>query len=140
MAYGGADISQSAGDAIAKKMQVANQLASTEMNLLPQLYRPDSADVKADWPYVQFHPLALIRFDAVSNAQERTLYEGVVVKNQTKGGYVQPIFKIFPNVDEIESGDLFIQHPNNPQKWKNAGRSDDMAVQCGQGRGDGPHV
>lgn len=126
MAYGGGDISQGAGDAIAKKMQIENQLASTEMSMLPQLYRPNSADLKAEWPYVQFHPSAQIWFDAVSETPEGTLYDAFVVKNQSGSAYVQPVFKIFPNLDEYSLGDLFNQHPDNPQKWKHAGRSDDM--------------
>lgn len=127
--FGGGDLSHSAGDTIATKMQVVNHIASTELGLWTELHKPGSVDtekVEAEWSYVQFHPSSHIRFDAVSEAKEGTLYEAIMVRNQGEGAYVQPIFRIFPDVNEITLGDMFTRHPHNPKQWKHAGRADDL--------------
>ena len=41
---------------------------------------------------------------------------------------MQPVFKIFTDVQEKSLGDLFTRHPHDPKKWKHAGRSDDLLV------------
>jgi hypothetical protein len=69
-----------------------------------------------------------IRFDPVSADEHGTFYEAVLVKNEGAGAWVQPLFKIFTDVHEKSLGDLFTRHPHDPEKWKHAGRSDDLLV------------
>jgi acyl-CoA synthetase (AMP-forming)/AMP-acid ligase II len=121
--FSGGDISCVAGD------RIVNHLASTELGLWNELRKLEAFDTKAveaEWSYVQFHPSLHIRFDKVSEARYNTLHEAIMIKNQGEGAWVQPIFKIFVDVNEIPLGDLFTQHPHDPNKWKHAGRADDL--------------
>jgi acyl-coenzyme A synthetase/AMP-(fatty) acid ligase len=127
--FGGGDISYGAGNRIAARMQIVNHLASTELGLWNELCKLEADDteaVEAEWSYIQFHPSLHIRFDPVSEAKHGTLHEAIMVKNQGEGAWVQPIFKIFTEVNEITLGDLFTRHPHDPNKWKHAGRADDL--------------
>lgn len=121
--YSGGDLSHSAGDAIAAKMQLVNQLASTELGLWTSLHEPRSTgtgSVEAEWSYIHFHPCTHIRFTAVS----ATLHEATMVKNKGTDTPIQPIFKLLPATTEIPLGDLFTPHPHHAHKWKPAGRAD----------------
>ena len=127
--WGGGDFSHATGSAIAANMQFLNQFASTELELwtgLRRLGSSDSKNVEDEWHYLTFHPSLNIRFDAVSEGKEETLYEAIVVKNKGEGPWVQPIFKIYTDMEEISLGDLFTRNPHIPEKWRHSGRSDDL--------------
>lgn len=127
--YGGGDISHSAGNTIAAQMQVFNQMASTEMGLWSATRRKEQGSTKTvedEWRYLVFHPSLSIRFDAVSEGEETTLYEAIMVKNSDDDAWIQPLFKIFTDKEELTLGDLFTRHPHNPDKWKHSGRADDL--------------
>lgn len=55
------------------------------------------------------------------------LYEGVIVRNKEHVP-IQPVFRIFPNLDESCTKDLFSPHPTKPGLWLYRGRADDMFV------------
>lgn len=127
--WGGGDLSHASGSAIAARMQILNQLASTELGLWAELRRtePSSAEVlEDDWHYVTFDKSLNIRFDPVSEGKEGTIYEAIMVKNKGEGAWVQPMFKIYTDMEEITLGDLFTQHPYDSEKWRHSGRSDDL--------------
>lgn len=127
--WAGGDLSHAAGNAIAAKMQTLNHIASTEVGLWTAIRKPGPGDAKAvedEWHYLSFHPSLNIRFDAASEGEEGILYEATMVKNEGEGAWVQPIFKVFTDVNEIALGDLFTRHPHNPEKWRHFGRSDDL--------------
>jgi acyl-coenzyme A synthetase/AMP-(fatty) acid ligase len=132
--WGGGSLSNAAGKAISAKMQTMNIMASTEMGTWPsvrKLVQNDTHTVDDEFQYDSFHPALNIRFDPASADEQGTFYEAVLVKNEGEGAWVQPLFKIFPNIQEASLGDLFTRHPHDPEKWKHAGRSDDLLVFAG---------
>jgi hypothetical protein len=128
--WAGGNVSRCAGDAVARKMNVVNALASTEMGVWPSLNRAGTKIREGMWEYMSPHPALNMRFDPLSETPEGTAYEAVLVKNNGAewGGYVQPFFKIYEGVEEKQLGDLFVQHPNDSTLWKHYGRADDLLV------------
>jgi acyl-coenzyme A synthetase/AMP-(fatty) acid ligase len=53
------------------------------------------------------------------------LYEGVIVRNQNEDD-VQPVFKLYPHLQEYPTKDLSSPHPDHPDLWTYRGRADDM--------------
>ncbi|RYO73516.1 hypothetical protein AA0113_g151 [Alternaria arborescens] len=130
--WGGGSVSRAAGGSVAAQMSILNSMASTELSIWPTI-RPSGTDLSqtAYWEYTTFHPASNIRFDTVSTSTDgTTLYEAVMIRNNgtEHDGYVQPIFSIFPDAKERRLGDLFTQHPRNPEQWKHYGRADDLLV------------
>lgn len=129
--WAGGSLSHAAGATIETKHQLLNVLASTEMGIWPAIRQVnmDTTNVVHDeYQYITFHPSLNIRFDPVSASEEGILHEAILVRNDGQGAWTQPIFKIFTKAKEMTLGDMFIQHPHDPQKWKYSGRADDLLV------------
>jgi acyl-coenzyme A synthetase/AMP-(fatty) acid ligase len=130
--WGGGSVSRAASELVAAQVSVLNVMASTELGIWPSIRRSDSdLSQTAYWEYTTFHPALNIHFDPVSSSTEGvTLYEAVMIRNNgtEHDGYIQPIFSIFPEAKERRLGDLFTQHPQNPELWKHYGRADDLLV------------
>ncbi|KAL8917524.1 MAG: hypothetical protein Q9172_005812 [Xanthocarpia lactea] len=120
--YGGGDVSQSLGDALANKVQLFNFNGSTETGSFP-LLRPLGDFPSQDWKYIQPHPAAGLEFRPSSH----DLYEVVIVKNRVYEDE-QPVFKIFPHLEEFPTKDLFAPHPTKPGLWTYRGRADNTIV------------
>jgi acyl-coenzyme A synthetase/AMP-(fatty) acid ligase len=130
--WGGGSVSPAASEIIAAQVSVVSVMASTELGIWPSIYRSD-ANLRetAYWEHTTLHPALNIHFDPVSSSADGvTLYEAVMHRNngEEHDGYVQPIFSIFPDAKERRLGDLFMQHPENPELWKYYGRADDLLV------------
>ncbi|KAI4930122.1 hypothetical protein J4E85_004746 [Alternaria conjuncta] len=130
--WGGGSVSSHASEFVAAQVSVLNVMASTELGVWPSIRRKDANSVQsAYWEYTTLHPALNIRFDPVSASTDGvTLYEAVMHRNDGNehGGYVQPIFSIFPGAKERRLGDLFTKHPEDPERWKHYGRADDLLV------------
>ena len=120
--YGGGDISQAAGDTITTKVRLFNFNGSTESALYP-LLRPSGTFPAEDWKYIHPHPAGGLEF----RPQPNGLYEAVVVRNPDFE-QEQPVFKLFPHLQEFATKDLFIPHPSKPDLWTYHGRADDIIV------------
>ena len=59
--------------------------------------------------------------------QPNGLYETYVVRNPDFE-HEQPVFKVFPHLQEYATKDLFSPHPCKPDLWTYRGRADDMIV------------
>jgi acyl-coenzyme A synthetase/AMP-(fatty) acid ligase len=132
--WAGGSLSNAAGKAIAARVQTMTLMASTELGTWPSVRRlaqNDTQTVDDEFQYDSFHPSLNIRFDLASADDHGTFYEAVLVKNEGEDAWVQSLFKIFPDVQEKSLGDLFTRHPHDPEKWKHAGRSDDLLVFLG---------
>ncbi|KAJ4987110.1 thioester reductase domain-containing protein [Stagonosporopsis vannaccii] len=133
--WSGGTVSDASGNVLAAKLQVHNFLASTEAGIFNTIRKSDSSGAKTvqnEFQYFTFHPALNIRFDAVSECEEEgMLYEAKMRKNQEENAWVQPIFKIFTKANEISLGDMFVRHPHDYNKWKYAGRADDMLTFLG---------
>lgn len=116
------DVSFSAGDAISSKLQLFTTFGSTETGLWPIIRR--CGQWKSDeWKFIRFHPAMNIRLDHRSDG----LFEAIIMRN-TKFEYEQPIFKLFPMLQEYGTGDLFAPHPIELDLWQYRGRVDDIQV------------
>jgi acyl-coenzyme A synthetase/AMP-(fatty) acid ligase len=129
--FGGGGISTVAGTALARKVQIINDVGTTEGGLWPSLERPKADTSKGEdldgfSQYTAVHPALNIRLDPVSTSPEGEVCEAVMVRNSDDSGFVQPLFKIFTEEKEVSTGDLFIRHPRYPELWKHAGRLDEM--------------
>jgi len=79
-----------------------------------------------DWRYFEWHPThACIDLEATSEDAEH--YELVINRNP-KMLWCQPVFHIFPHLDQWRTKDLFQRHPDRPNLWVYKGRKDDTVV------------
>ncbi|MCJ1251009.1 hypothetical protein MMC30_008240 [Trapelia coarctata] len=116
--YAGGDIPQAYGDALHSKMKnFFTVIATTEAGMLPTLM------TGADWKYFQFHPQGGIE---LRNHSEN-LYEACILRKQGLDEE-QPVFKLFPDLKEFPTGDLYTPHPTKPDLWAYHGRADDTLV------------
>lgn len=120
--WAGGDVSLVAGNAISPKLNLFTLSGSTEMGLWPTLRR-DGPWLSDRWKFMAFHPAMNMVFHHRSN----DLFEGCIRRNATIETE-QPIFKLFPMLQEYNTGDLFSPHPNDAQFWQYRGRADDMQV------------
>lgn len=120
--WAGGDVSPDAGKAISSKLKLFTICGSTEMGLWPSLRREGSW--RSDqWKFMMFHPAMNMTFHSRADG----LFEGCIRRN-VGNEIEQPIFKIFPLLQEYNTGDLFSPHPSDPQLWRYRGRADDMQV------------
>jgi hypothetical protein len=120
--YGGGDVSQPAGDMVTTKVQLFNFNGSTETASYPSL-RPSGRYPAEDWKYIHPHPAGGLEF----RPRPHGLYEAFVVRNPNFE-QEQPVFKLFPHLQEFATKDLFRPHPSKPELWAHRGRVDDIIV------------
>ena len=120
--YGGGDVSQWSGDAIASKVKLFNFNGSTETGSFP-LLRPSDRFPFKDWKYIHPHPAAGIEFRPSLHGQ----FEAFIVRN-TSFENEQPVFKLFPHLKEYPTKDLWTPHPSQKNLWAYRGRADDTIV------------
>ena len=120
--YAGGDVPQAFGDPVASRMQLVNIYGASEMGVPPAI-RPSGTWPPGNWKYVNIHPDTGVAFEHVSE----DLYELCFVRNPRIESY-QPVFKLYPDLQQYRSGDLFTRHPSEPGLWKHQGRADDIIV------------
>ncbi|KAL9098748.1 MAG: hypothetical protein Q9163_005648 [Psora crenata] len=118
--YGGGDVSQWSGDALAAKIQVLNIVGATEIGAYPLLQHSNPFE---DWKYIHPHPALGLEF----RPSVHGLYEGFIKRNANFEDE-QPVFKIFPHLEEYPTKDLWSPHPSKPDLWAYRGRADDIIV------------
>lgn len=120
--WAGGDVSPDAGEAISSKLKLFTICGSTEMGLWPSLRREGSW--RSDqWKSMMFHPAMNMTFHSRADG----LFEGCIRRNESNE-MEQPVFKVFPTLEEYNTGDLFSPHPGDPLLWRYRGRADDMQV------------
>ena len=120
--YGGGDVSQWPGDALASKVKLFNFNGSTETGSF-LLFRPPEHLPSEDWKYIHPHPAAGIEFRPSLHGQ----FEAVIVRN-TESENEQPVFKLFPQLKEYPTKDLWTPHPSKKDLWAYRGRADDTVL------------
>lgn len=118
----GGGISAAAGNIVSSKIRLFTTCGSTEMGMWHTLH-PSGLWPSAHWSYMHVHPSAQLDFRCRSDQ----LYEAVI-KRSPVHEEEQPVSKIFPNLQEYSSGDLFTPHPSESNLWRHYGRADDMLV------------
>ncbi len=120
--YGGGDVSQWSGDALTHKVKLFNFNGSTETGGFP-LLRPRDVYPSEDWKYIQPHPAAGLEFrPTIHGLFEAFLVRDPVFENE------QPVFKLFPHLQEYPTKDLWAPHPSKEGLWTYRGRADDIIV------------
>ncbi|MCJ1425624.1 hypothetical protein MMC29_003524 [Sticta canariensis] len=120
--YGGGDVFQEVGDILTNKIKFFNINGSTEMGTYPSL-EVEASWCAQDWKYMTPHPAAGLEFRHHSD----NTYEAVVMRNSDPE-LVQPVFKVYPELNEYSTGDLFSPHPSKPGLWEYRCRTDDMII------------
>ncbi|KAL4934737.1 hypothetical protein BDV06DRAFT_229586, partial [Aspergillus oleicola] len=120
--YTGSALPETAGRIVSSKITVYSQLGSSEAGGFPQLrfYNPSFSETTQ---YHYFNPIIQPQF----RHHLDDLYELVILRS-SEVPEVQPVFSMFPNLNEWETRDLFSPHPSIPNLWKHRGRRDDIIV------------
>lgn len=116
------DVSYTAGEAISAKIKLFTLCGSTETGLWPTVRRC-GAWPKDEWKYMRFHAAMNVRLEHRSDG----LFE-VIIQRNTLFEYQQPVFRLFPMLQEFNTGDLFCPHPTDQYLWQYRGRIDDIQV------------
>lgn len=110
------------GDELSKHVYLISSYGQTEHNT-PMMHLRDDV---SEWEYINFSP-EWCHFDfrpAVDG-----LYEAVVIKHpDLNHRYFQPVFWIFPGIEEWHLEDLWSKHPTKAHHWKYEGRVDDIVI------------
>ncbi|THV47479.1 hypothetical protein BGAL_0307g00020 [Botrytis galanthina] len=122
MCYGGGDVAQALGDIVSAKLDLYTSHGSTESVSYPLIREIGDWEPK-DWRYFHAHPAAGLQFRL--HTEGENLYEAYFVRNP-KPDEEQPVFKLFPTLQEFRSKDLYSPHPSKPDLWIYEMRSDDM--------------
>ncbi|AEO60450.1 hypothetical protein MYCTH_2309658 [Thermothelomyces thermophilus ATCC 42464] len=122
VAFGGGNLSDEAGDKLAKAgVKLFNAISTTEFAPYP-LYWQTNPEL---WRYFIFNS-ELFGCEWRPATDENT-YEQVIVRKDKHPG-CQGIFYTFPEAWEYSTKDLFSPHPTLPDHWKYCGRSDNIIV------------
>lgn len=117
-AYGGAPLSQQAGDRISQLTHIQSVLGSSECAIFPGLKHQD----KCDWQYIEWNPAAGLEMRSNGDG----LYELVVPRGKSRDAHA--VFHTYPDKQEYRTGDLFAPHPTKDGLWLYSGRYDDVIV------------
>ncbi|KAF5872506.1 putative nrps-like enzyme protein [Botrytis fragariae] len=105
--YGGGDLPQQFGDIITSKFKFWNSNESTETSPFPNIYK--SGELPAEyWKYKCTHPAAGLEYRVFSDDDQ--LYEAVNERN-CDPEFENPVFKLYPDLKEYSTKDLFSPHP-----------------------------
>jgi acyl-coenzyme A synthetase/AMP-(fatty) acid ligase len=124
--YTGGDVAELYGDAVSARVKLFNVNGATEMASFPAL-RPAGAWDRSIWKYIMPHPITGIDFRCHSWDGGDAKYSAVIVRNKDPED-IQPIFTVYPHLNEYHSGDLYSPHPTIPGLWTYRGRADDCFV------------
>lgn len=128
--FGGGDLPQTIGDIVSPKFKFWTSNGSTETAPYPLIRACGEWPVE-DWKYNQIHPAGGLQFRRISQ-ENHDLYEAVVVRHPDPE-LEQPVFKVYPDLKEYATKDLFSPHPTKDGLWTFRGRRDDM-IQLSSGK------
>ncbi|PLB43526.1 putative NRPS-like enzyme [Aspergillus steynii IBT 23096] len=120
--YTGGALPSAAGKIVSSEIPVFSGLGSSEFSALPQLRIADPSFTET-WQYLYIHPTVQPQF----RQRMDDLHELVLVRS-AQNLEAQPIFAMFPGLDEYETRNLFSPHPTLPNLWRHRGRRDDIVV------------
>jgi acyl-coenzyme A synthetase/AMP-(fatty) acid ligase len=124
---GGGQIPQPHGDIVSNHCRFFTKYAATEFGAIACTY-PSGSWNKENWRYITPHPAAGLRFQPHSEDKDGAqIMEAVITRTQNWEND-QPIFKLFPNIQEYRTRDLFKPHPTLPDTYTCMGRLDDIIV------------
>ncbi|THW66981.1 acetyl-CoA synthetase-like protein [Aureobasidium pullulans] len=116
--YGGGPLPTEAGHRIASRTSLITVFGASETGFFPVEVMEGM-----DWPYVKLSRCS----GGVHRIYADGLYELVVERNSELEEY-QPVFWMYPDLQEYHTKDLFSKHPTKPGLWLWQGRIDDIIV------------
>ena len=117
--FAGGSLPQEVGDKLCKITYLATLFGSTETAFPPH----EVLDTEG-WAYVKYSPF----YGSVMRPYyEDGWFEQVIVRRPELDLF-QSVFSTYPELKEFSTGDIYLQHPNQPTLWKFCGRTDDVIV------------
>ncbi|CAI6100702.1 unnamed protein product [Clonostachys chloroleuca] len=120
---GGGKIVESHGDAVASKVHTITLYGATEVGSVPD-YSPTRNRMNPTWAYIHPHEHARWEFRRHHGTENTELHEAWITKGSDTAKE-PPIFKVFPDLEEYCTRDLYVEHPELKGFWKWCGRLDD---------------
>lgn len=117
--YSGGVMPKQAGEKLKNKTHLISYIGSTEFAIFPHWIIEDPDD----WEYVAIDPCYNVNF--YQHADD--LYEAVVVRSKECEMY-QPVWHVFPDLQEYHTRDLYSRHSTKSGLWRYRGRMDDIIV------------
>lgn len=129
--FGSGPLSQDTGDTLSQHFRLLDMYGTSEIGLVHKLASIGPRDAGA-WNSIMPHPNDNIQFRQVGGTEDKknvseSVYEAMVVRN-TSPEQEQPVFKLFPHVQEWSTKDTFHPDPERPGFWVYAGRIDDVLI------------
>lgn len=123
--FGSGPLSQKAGETLlTRQKNCPHFIGSSECGLYILL---ELDDPTADWQYFRFHPWSGADFRPIDDTNET--YELFIVRSDApKIAGMQPVFELFPDIDEWPTKDFYVRHPSKSDHWRCIGRNDDVIV------------
>ena len=125
--FGSGPLSTAAGNQLlTRQKDCPHYIGSSECGLYLLLELDDPI---ADWQYFRFHPWSGIDMRPLDdrNDMPRELFIVRTVEGRQVPG-MQPVFELFPHLEEWPTKDLYERHPTQPDHWRCIGRNDDVLV------------
>ena len=122
--FGSGPMSRASGDSLlSRQRNCPHFIGSSEVGLLPLLELEDPVD---DWQYFHFHPWGGIDMRPIEGGDD-TLRQLFINRVANEVG-LQPVFELFPEIEEWDTRELYSRHPTKPYLWRCIGRADDIIV------------
>ena len=125
--FGSGPLSQAAGaQLLTRQKDCPHYIGSSECGLYLLLELDDPV---ADWQYFRFHPWSGIDMRPIDdqNDMPRELFVVRTEEGRRMPG-MQPVFELFPELEEWPTKDLYVRHPTKQDHWRCIGRNDDVIV------------
>ncbi len=124
--YTGGDVANHYGNMVSARVKLFNVNGATEMASFPAL-RPAGPWNRDTWKYIMPHPATGVDFRCHSWDRGDPKYRAVITRNPDPAD-IQPVFTVYPQLREYDSGDLYSPHPEREGLWVYRGRADDCFV------------
>ena len=122
--FGSGPLSKAAGDKLlTRQHDCPHYIGSSECGLYILLELDDPVQ---DWQYFRFHPWTGADM-RIMNSDEK-VRELFIVRGKNTVPGIQPVFELFPDLEEWSTRELYSQHPTKPDHWRFIGRADDVLV------------
>ncbi|KAF2456189.1 hypothetical protein BDY21DRAFT_288244 [Lineolata rhizophorae] len=116
--FTGTVASETVGKTFASFTKVFNKLGSTELGSIPTMLTPHD-----HWMCYKFHPYLGHHMEERKDGK----YELVVRRDRSLRDF-QSVFRMYPDLDEFRTKDLFVPHEEIPGLWHYQGRVDDIII------------
>lgn len=122
--FGSGPLSKYCGDTLlTRQKSCPHFIGTTEVGLIPLL---ELEDPEQEWQYFHFHKWSGIDMRPIDDSG--SLCELFIKKTDVNVPGLQPVFELFPHLNEWATKDLYVQHPEKPYLWRTRGRADDVIV------------